>query len=166
MASDPASADLAGYLDRVRERLRGAGFDLLPSPDGVEIRAHRYGFQATRFGMVDTFVTVGRQTAPVDERAVADFSARWFATDVQEKKGPPRGLFGQVVSHPVLLVDRTDDATRSYVRGYAPKHWSSLEFPALVDMGSGELFCCEHTPVWGAAYYRKSRDEIRALAAP
>lgn len=139
MSSPPTADAVQSYLDRVRERLGRAGFQLLPNPDGAEVRAHDYGFQATRFGMVDAFVTVARAAAPVTPESVREFSTRWFQADVEQKKGPPRGLFGQVVSHAVLVVDGADEATRDFVRTYAPKHWSSLEFPAVFDLGAGEL---------------------------
>jgi hypothetical protein len=77
----------------------------------------------------------------------------------------PRGLGSSLVVYPVLLADAIPDELKEFISSYAPKHWSIVEFPAVVDLSSGDLVLFEKTPVWGAAYYRATRREAQDLLA-
>jgi hypothetical protein len=44
--------------------------------------------------------------------------------------------------------------------------WCVLEFPLVVDASSGSLVHLDKTPLWGAAYYRRTRAEGRELFSP
>ena len=68
--------------------------------------------------------------------------------------------------YPVLAADGISDELRRFVGSYDPKHWCLMEFPVVVEPSSRSLVLLEKTPIWGAAYYRKTRHEARDLLAP
>ena len=79
----------------------------------------------------------------------------------------PRGFFNGVWAYAVAIVDSLDPATAEAVRTTAPaKHWSAAEIPAVVDLSTGELTVFEKTPIWGAAFYRGFRKNLRRFVAP
>ena len=53
-----------------------------------------------------------------------------------------------------------------FAESYAPKHFSIMEFPLVIDPAVRRLVMLDKTPFWGAAYYRKTRQDAQELLAP
>jgi hypothetical protein len=155
--------ELESYLQAVRIRLTADGFQLSEGDADASLSAQRRQFKPTRFGLVETTVRLSsrRESATADElRAFADESLRWA---LAHKSRIPRGLGSSLVVYPTLVVETASPELRAFVAGYAPKHWSALEFPVVAELSNERLGCLEKTPFWGAAYYKKTREEAREL---
>ena len=158
--------DVDSYLATVRERLGHAGFVLGEPGGGAALEARRRQFKLTRFGLVETVVGVSSLRADATPNDLRTFGADVYRSALAGKSRLPRGLGSSVVTYPVLLADRVSPELREFAGGYAPKHWCVLEFPIVVDASSGSLVHLDKTPLWGAAYYRRTRAEGRELFSP
>jgi len=158
--------DPQGYLDAARDRLSRAGFREEASPAGAVLKVRRRQIKLSRFGIVETVVAISdvhSQPGPDQLRA---FGAEIVRSAREGKSRIPRGLGSSLVVYPVLVTDGISDELRRFASSYTPKHWSILEFPVVVDPGTGSLVLVEKTPAWGAAYYRKTRREAQELLTP
>jgi hypothetical protein len=154
------------YVDSVRGRLAGAGFDLLDGSGQAALTAHRRQAKFTRFGFVDTVVAISQAPSHASADHLVALTEQSFRDARQHKIWLPRGLGSQLVSYPALVLEQATPELRSFVAQYAPKHWSALDFPSVVELSTGSVLCYEKTPVWGGAYYRKTRQEVSALLSP
>jgi hypothetical protein len=157
--------DFDSYVDMVRARLVGGGFKAEDPARGAALQARRRRVKLTRFGLVETVVGLsGRrgEAGPEDLRA---FGRDVFASALAGKAAIPRGLGGSLVVYPVLVVDRASPELRAAVSEEPPKHWAALEFPVVAELSAGGLLFFDRTPFWGAAYYRRTRDEAQDLFA-
>jgi hypothetical protein len=120
----------------------------------------------SRFGLVETVVEVSTLQAqpPSDDlRAFGDAAVR---SALQGKSRIPRGLGSSLVVYPALVADGISDGLARFAESYAPKHFSIMEFPLVVDPAVQRLVMLDKTPFWGAAYYRKTRQDAQELLAP
>lgn len=152
----------AEYVETVAQRLTAEGFDRTSATVGDQSATvlHDRSFQPLKFGLVDTVVVVG--TAETPEEAAA-FSEAAFDYGMELKSPLPRGLGGNLVVYPVLV---TDADLGEWVDEYEPKHWSSFEFPVVVDPNAGTVDYDTATPLWGAFYYRGFRRWAEETLAP
>jgi hypothetical protein len=130
---------------------------------GAERCLRRRRFSLTKFGFVDTFVVAKRFDGPLAPQQFAAFSALAFRCGMANKIWLPRGFGGTAVVYPLAVVRHLTPELRDYVSQYAPKHWASFEFPAVLELSTGQLACFDRTPMWGGAYYRGFRNEVRKL---
>ncbi|WP_434523000.1 hypothetical protein [Halorubrum sp. AS12] len=88
---------------------------------------HDRSLSLSKFGLVDTVFVVGTAETASQARA---FSEATFEHGLSLKSRFPRGVGGNLVVYPVV-VSETDLA--DWVQQYDPKHWSSFEFPVVID---------------------------------
>lgn len=150
------------YVETVAERLTAEGFDRSSATvaDQSVTVLHERSFQPLKFGLVDTVVVVG--SAETADEAAA-FSEAAFDYGLELKSPLPRGLGGNLVVYPVLV---TDADLGEWIAEYEPKHWSSFEFPVVVDPGAGTVDYDTATPLWGGLYYRGFRRRAEKTLAP
>ena len=124
--------------------------------------AHRSRFELTKFGNSETFFVFGELERP-DVGAVRGFSSQAFHyAKLAKTFSLPCGLFEAIACFAVCSAKTLDEGTAENVRSTAPtKHWAAFEIPVLYDSGNDKLLYFEKTPLWGAAYYRGFRDQIR-----
>jgi len=53
-----------------------------------------------------------------------------------------------------------------FLGNYVNKHFAANEFPSLVELSTGDLYCYPRTPIWGALYYDGYRKESRDFFSP
>jgi hypothetical protein len=116
-----------------------------------------------KFGFVDTFAVVKRFEGPPGTQEFAAFSALAFRCGMANKIWLPRGFGGTAIVYPLAVVRHLTAELRDFVAQHAPKHWASFEFPAVLELSTGQLRCFDRTPMWGGAYYRGFRNEVRKL---
>jgi hypothetical protein len=154
------------YLESTRDRLKRAGFQEEASPSGAVLKARRKAVKLSRFGIVETVVAISDARSQPGPDQLRAFGADIVRSALEGKSRIPRGLGSSLVVYPVLVTDGVSDELRGFTSSYTPKHWSILEFPVVVDPGTGSLVFVEKTPAWGAAYYRKTRLEAQELLTP
>ena len=72
-----------------------------------------------------------------------------------------------LVCFAVALVPSVDPATGAAVRSKpATKHLNGFEIPILVDLGTGEIFHLEKTPIWGVQFYGGFRKLAGRILGP
>jgi hypothetical protein len=155
-----------GYVDSVRERLGRAGFRDEAPPDGAVLKARRREVKLSRFGVVETVVVISDVAAKADAERLRSFSEQAVRSAKVGKSRLPLGLGSSLVVYPVLLADGISDGLTQFAKDYVPKSWSTVEFPIVVDPSPQIVVFSSKTPVWGAAYYRKTRREAAELLGP
>jgi hypothetical protein len=158
--------DGEGYLDSIRARLAQAGFQLEATRTGTTLKACRREVKLSRFGIVETVVevsTLHSQPTPDDLRACGGDAVR---SALEGKSRIPRGLGSSLVVYPVLVAEGISDGLTQFANSYAPKHFCIMEFPLVIEPATRTLVLLGRTPLWGAAYYRKTRREAQELLAP
>jgi hypothetical protein len=160
------AVDVSGYVESVRERLRRAGFREEASPAGAILKARRRQVKLSRFGVVETVAVISSPRSQVEPDQLRMFGAESVRAATAGKTRLPLGLGSSLVVYPVLLLDVISDPLTRFVNAYVPKHWSIVEFPVVVVPAAQTLVFATKTPVWGSAYYRKTRREAQDLLAP
>jgi hypothetical protein len=161
--------DSQQYLAVVAQRLGEDGFELTPnvSVGGqlVNLWAVRRKFQAGKFGTVSSFVVV-RLDSSIDAAQLATYSAACFQA-AMERTGGVRGLGSTGVCYSVSAVPQADPGLVATVASTPTvKHWSSFEFPAVVDLGSSTVTYFNKRVIWGAAYIRGFRRDAERWLKP
>jgi hypothetical protein len=158
------SAD--AYVKSVRDRLRDSGFHEEAPPEGAVVKARRKQLRLTRFGVVETVVVVSTTRSNVTPEQLQTFGALSVQAATEGKVNLPLGLGSSLVVYPVLLSSEVSQALTDFVESYVPTLWSIIEFPVVVQPNEQRLTLATKTPVWGSAYYRKTRREARNLLTP
>lgn len=128
--------------------------------------ARRREVKLTRFGIVETVVAINAGAGRSEPEDLRKFGEDVVEFALAGKTKIPRGLGSSLVVYPVLVVDEASTELRRFAASYAPKRWSVMEFPVVVEGSSGSLLLLEKTPLWGSAYFRKTRREAQDLLAP
>ena len=121
---------------------------------------HDRSLSISKFGLVDTVFVVG--TAETASQAQA-FSEASFNYGLSLKSKLPRGLGGNLVVYPVIV---SETGLIDWVQQYDPKHWSSFEFPVIIDPTEGTVDYYESTPLWGIIYYKGFRETAETILKP
>ena len=158
--------DPRAYIEFVRERPERAGFREEPPPGGTILKARRRQVKLSRFGVVETVVVISNSVTRPDADQLRSFGEYAVRSAAVGKSRLPLGFGSSLVVYPVLLVDAISDASTQFVQNYVPKLWSIVEFPVVVEPRGGTFVFGAKTPVWGGAYYRKTRREAHDLLAP
>jgi hypothetical protein len=159
-------AAMDNWLTAARGRLASASFVLLEDVpfEGRTFRliARRTRFELTKFGFSESFFVFGQFDRLTNE-ALRQFSADAFRFAKKTRVIPlPCGLFESVFCYAVAITKAVDEPTLTSVRfDTPPKHWAAAEIPVVYDRTQGKLSCFEKTPLWGSAYYRGFRKQIR-----
>jgi hypothetical protein len=154
-----------GYVESMRERLRRAGFRDEAPPDGALLKARRRQVKLSRFGMVETVIVISDPMTHADADRLRSFGEEAVRSAGLGKSRLPLGFGSSLVVYPVLLVDGISEALTQFAEDYVPKLWSTVEFPVVVDPSTEIVVFSSKTPVWGSAYYRKTRREAQELLA-
>lgn len=157
------------YLATVEARLTQQGFKPLPEGKvtlGADAVYRRRRFSITKFGVEDTFCVV-KWMPDLTSGGLESFSGQVFEFGAKNKFFLPRGIFATFITHALLVTEGlSEDVYRFVTTTYCPKHWSSFEFPAVLDLSTKRLYFYESTPPWGGAYYRGFRKEIQESFDP
>ena len=155
------------YLAIVSQRLTEDEFEVTANVsvggDIAGLWAARRNFQAGMFSTVSTFVVV-RLDPAIDAAHFTAFSAACFQAAV-DRTGGGRGLGSSGVCFAVTVTPQADPSLVAAVERTPPaKHWSSFEFPVLVDLSAGTVSFHRQRVLWGAAYVGRFRlDALRWL---
>jgi hypothetical protein len=157
------------YLATVAERLTQDEFEVRPNVsvagEVAGLWAERRNFQPGLFGTVSTFVVV-RLDASIDAAHVTAFSAACFQT-AADRTGGGRGLGSSGVCFAVTVIPHADPILVATVERTAPtKHWSSFEFPVLVDLGASTVSFYRQRVLWGAGSVGKFRRDAERWLQP
>ena len=121
----------------------------------------------SKFGKNDYFFAVGEiKETTLD--SIRSFSSQAFDYSGQHRvnKLPP-GLFGGYWVFPIILVDQIENSVMNAVQQEdPPKHYSSAEFPIVIEKTTKKVYYFQRTPTWGAAFYagfRQLASEIASL---
>ena len=120
----------------------------------------------SRFGVVETVVVIGTCVTEPDADGLRSFGQEAVRSAAVGKSRLPLGFGSSLAVYPVIVVDGISDALAEFVRHYVPKLWAVVEFPIIVEPSANSLVAATKTPVWGGAYYRKTRREAHDLLAP
>ncbi|HEY6469514.1 MAG TPA: hypothetical protein VI434_07080 [Candidatus Dormibacteraeota bacterium] len=161
--------DAQEYLATVSERLVEDEFEVRPNVSvGGEVAglwAERRNFQPGLFSTVSTFVVIRLDTA-IDAAHVTAFSSACFEA-AADRTGGGRGLGSSGVCFAVTVIPHADPSVISAVESTAPtKHWSSFEFPVLVDLGASTVSFYRQRVLWGAGYVGKFRRDAERWLQP
>jgi hypothetical protein len=157
--------EVGEYVALVRQRLLATRFVEEPRSDSTFV-ARRRDVKLSRFGIVETVVEIGSLVSHPTPDDLRSFGAGAVQSALNGKSRLPRGLGSSLVVYPLLLADGITDALREFVSEYAPKHWSVLEFPVVVEPATAKLIALERTPAWGSAYYKTTRRDVQDWFTP
>lgn len=158
------------WLQQVSQRLTANGYYSMPTekyhPQNFMYAAHRSRFEITKFGIAEYFFTF-TEVPNLTVGLLQQFSnaSFWFAK-ANKSTSLPDGWFSFTASFAVAITTNLHPQFADYIRATeSVKHWGSHEMSAVFDLANGGLYYYEGTPLWGAAYYRGYRKEIRANLA-
>jgi hypothetical protein len=115
--------------------------------------------------MVETVIVISDPMTHADADRLRSFGEEAVRSAGLGKSRLPLGFGSSLVVYPVLLVDGISEALTQFAEDYVPKLWSIVEFPVVVDPSTEIVVFSSKTPVWGSAYYRKTRREAQELLA-
>lgn len=142
------------------------------SPLGVEANwlfdrsFKRDRVETTKFGKVNCFIFVKYQNESYTPAKFEQFSKESFNYAYKIRQGNPLGLGGMLVVYPCLIVEKATQEQIDFLGRYVNKHFAANEFPSLVELSTGDLYCYPRTPMWGALYYDGYRKESRDFFSP
>ena len=159
------SADAEAYLDTALPRLEAERYEIRWGARGFDCVATMSRFEITKFGFVD-YTIVFHEFDRLDARSLWAFSADAFSFAASRGGMAMPGLQGARFCFPVALTHADDGAVDSLRATCPPKHFASIEFPCVFDLGAGELDYYQGTPIWGCAYYAGMRNLAARLLGP
>ncbi|WP_336331048.1 MULTISPECIES: hypothetical protein [unclassified Haloarcula] len=151
---------IEGYIETIADPLDRFEQSSTTVNDQQVTVFHDRSLELSKFGFVDTVFVVGTAETAADAKS---FSEAAFEYGLSVKSKLPRGLGGNLVVYPVVV---TESDLAEWVEGYAPKHWSSFEFPVVVDLSEGTVAYNESTPLWGTIYYNGFRETAETTLKP
>ncbi|SFS73114.1 hypothetical protein [Halostagnicola kamekurae] len=149
-----------GYIETLAGRLHEFEQSTTTVDDQHVTVFHDRSLSLSKFGLVDTVFVVGTAETAYQARA---FSEAAFEHGLSLKSKLPRGLGGNLVVYPIV-VSETDLA--NWVQLYDPIHWSSFEFPVVIDPTEGTVDYYESTRLWGIIYYKGFRETAETTLKP
>jgi hypothetical protein len=154
------------YVDAVRERLELARFHEEPPPEDAILKERRRQVKLSRFGVVETVIVISSPVTQPDPDQLRTFGEDAVRSAEVGKSRIPLGLGSSLVVYPVVVAKGISDELAQFVQSYVPERWSTVEFPVVVEPATGSFVVGTKTPVWGGAYYRKTRRDAHELLAP
>ena len=133
---------------------------------GFERMYHKKSTEITRFGNVDTYSIAKVFEDNLTTETFKSFSAQSFDYASKIRKGGPLGMGSMLVVFPLVILEKIPQDVYNFLRTYCPKHWASVEFPAILDLETSNLYYYEQTPMWGALYYPTHRKEAFTFFSP
>ena len=96
----------------------------------------------------------------IAENDIVNYSNECLARALNDYKGLPRGFQNGVGSFNVLVSERVTPEAIIYAKATPKKHFAAFEMPIVYDLSQSKLYYFEHTPMWGAIYYKFIRKFI------
>ncbi len=149
-------------LKKIQDKLKSEGYEVKSDVKYGDYTFPVVGrlskFELSKFGKADYFVVVGvAQEAKLSDLRSFSSQAYEYAGSNRSTSMPP-GLGASFFTFPVLIVNKAEESVVEGVKnGTPPKHWSSTEFPTIVDLTTGKMHYFTGTPAWGAAYWESFR---------
>ncbi len=162
--------DYQQYVDFFKSRCSETGFAIT---EGVQIGdavcdvvAHKEGFELTKGGnAVYSYFLVRRQSLSIEEFTELSAACHRYALENRRNR-LPLGFFNSVFTYPFFCCEVVSEETARFAEQHRPGHWSAQEFPTVVNLNTGEVHNFQKTPIWGAAYARRSREIAADLTRP
>jgi len=150
--------DSSSLVEQIQKNLQTKGYgiqeNVVYGDFKYQIVGHLSKFELSKFGISDYFFTVGylKDVTLANIRAFSNQSYG-YAGSHRSNTLPP-GLFGGFWAFSIILVDQLPDSVRQAIESDCPpKHWSSFEFPIVVETSTKKVTYFQGTPTWGMAYY-------------
>lgn len=156
------------YFQLLEQWMQYFGFSNLGvEPNWLFDRAYkRDRVEATKFSKVNCFCFIKYQNEPFNPIKFEQFSKESFNYAYKIRQGNPIGIFGSLIVYPCLIVEKATQEQIDFLGRYLNKHYAAFEFPSLVELSTGDLYCYPRTPMWGALYYDGFRKESRDFYSP
>ncbi len=162
--------DYPRYVEFFKSHCGESGFSIAENVQigdvAFDVVANKEGFELTKFGnAVYVYFLARRPSLSVEE--LTDFSAACHRHALENRRSKlPLGFFNSVFTYPFFCCEAVTEETARFAEQYRPSHWSAQEFPTVVNLSTGETHNFQKTPIWGAAYYRRSREIAAELTGP
>ncbi len=150
---------IAGRRDEIAARLARDGFTTVREDDET-IVYHNRKFSPSRFGMLDSVVTVQTMTGTAAKSDLVDHEEAAVREALELKVALPRGLFSAVEVFPVTLVDEVASDAIEFVCGTLRNRWAVMSMSAVVHNAGTEVATYEGRKVWGGAYVTGLRTRV------
>ena len=157
-------------IGKIKENLKKKGYGIQENIEYGDYKfllvGHLSKFEVSKFGTNDYFFTVGKVKEPILAN-IRDLSNQSFGYSGGHRSNPlPPGIFGGYWVFPIIMVESVSESVSNAIQNEVPpKHWSSAEFPIVVDLTSKKTYYFQGTPIWGAAYYAGFRQLINEIVA-
>ncbi len=154
------------YLKDRTKVWQSEGYQKLSEEPNAPWVYRKRSFELTKFSIVDRFCVATCIEGELTTGKLQDFSSSAFKIAMDNKFFLPRGFGNAVVAFPLVVAEEVPDKVSQFIRhSYAPKHWSSFEYPVIYGLAESRIYHYESTPTWGAAYYRGFRKDVVTLFA-
>jgi hypothetical protein len=132
-------------------------------PGGPGVLLHRRKAQLSRFGMVDTLVSVRVFEGAVTQQHLLDHDIDAKDAALLHEVGLPRGLGSAVEVFPITIADDAAPGVREWVATNHEMDWSLISMRGLV--AGHDVVVCQKTAVWGGAYIPGLRTRLQGWLA-
>ncbi len=122
--------------------------------------------EASKFGKVNCFVFAKYQNEYYTPAKFEQYSREAFKYAMKLRHSSSSGFGIMLVVYPCLIVEKATQEQIDFLGRYVNKHVAASEFPSLVELSTGDLYCYPRTPMWGALYYDGFRRESRDFFSP
>ncbi|MCB0721106.1 MAG: hypothetical protein KDC42_02275 [Ignavibacteriae bacterium] len=135
--------------------------DIQPGLD-VDRMFYKESSEASKMGVVDRFLYIKKVPDNINAEWVRKFSSGLFEYSRQYKQTFGRFFRSMMIVNPVMAVDTISRELYDFIMSYCPKQFKAMEFPAILQLSTNDLYLYQKTPFWGALYYdgiRKSTSD-------
>ncbi|MEI7483690.1 MAG: hypothetical protein WCK13_03170 [Ignavibacteriota bacterium] len=156
---------LLNYLNSLDEWMKHFGFEKIEVEEsmGVNRLYARNKVSVSKFGMSSTYAGVKYVEQGVDAKWMKQYGENLFKYAYHHRKGMPVGVGASLTVYPLLITESVSFELAAFMKSNAPKHYSSFEFPVVLDFVHDNLYYLQSTPIWGALYYSGFRKEANQL---
>ena len=151
--------------DVIEQRLTADGFARVENA-GPGLVFHRRKVQASRFGVVDSVVSLLVFDGTVSEADLVRHQASAVEAVDQVRSSIPRGLGATVEVHPISLAPDADAGAITALTSGTPNEWAMMIVPALVHDGGATLTMFTGNKFWGGAYQPGLRKRVQRWVGP
>jgi len=156
---------LNNYLKSLDGWMKYFGFEKIEAEEnlGIDRLYARNKVSVSKFGMSSTYAGVKFVEQGVDANWMKQYGDNLFKYAYHHRKGMPVGVGASLTVYPLLITESVSFELSGFMKSYAPKHYSSFEFPVVLDFVHDNLYYLKSTPIWGALYYNGFRKEVNQL---
>ncbi len=145
------------FRQSISTNLSNKGFSLKENVDFGEYKfdivGHLSKLEFTKFGINDYFCVV-KEVNDISPEIIKSISAQIYQYSKKHRNNfLPAGIFGGYWVFPIFICNGVSLSVSEWIKtSLPPKHWSSAEFPVVIDSSSGNSFYFQGKVMWGAAY--------------